>query len=251
MPLSPPAKLTVNILDVNDNTPQFKPFGITYYTERILEGATPGTTLIAVAAVDPDKGLNGLITYTLLDLMPPGYVQLEDSSAGRWEICQRWGWGTCLCLLRLREGPWLASHPPIGASRWPLCGLDQIQYGSHSSHSQMPRLEARTECPALGWDGSPLRPLEYSITLSAPQAPQLVSLRGARRPRGKCLRGGPVHPLTCEKLSHPSSKENNWMSFALSSLACHAAWPTSSFKGPHPSLRAPDPAHHPLESFHE
>lgn len=42
MPLSPLAslqpKLTVNILDVNDNTPQFKPFGITYYTERILEG---------------------------------------------------------------------------------------------------------------------------------------------------------------------------------------------------------------------
>ncbi|XP_041605193.1 cadherin-23 isoform X2 [Vulpes lagopus] len=79
----PNAKLTVNILDVNDNTPQFKPFGITYYTERILEGATPGTTLIAVAAVDPDKGLNGLITYTLLDLMPPGYVQLEDASAGK------------------------------------------------------------------------------------------------------------------------------------------------------------------------
>ncbi|XP_054428626.1 cadherin-23 isoform X2 [Pteronotus mesoamericanus] len=79
----PNAKLTVNILDVNDNTPQFKPFGITYYTEKVLEGATPGTTLIAVSAVDPDKGLNGLITYTLLDLMPPGYVQLEDSSAGK------------------------------------------------------------------------------------------------------------------------------------------------------------------------
>nr|XP_044993449.1 cadherin-23 [Jaculus jaculus] len=79
----PNAKLTVNILDVNDNTPQFKPLGITYYTERILEGATPGTTLIAVAAVDPDKGLNGLVTYTLLDLTPPGYVQLEDSSAGK------------------------------------------------------------------------------------------------------------------------------------------------------------------------
>ncbi|XP_049711738.1 cadherin-23 isoform X2 [Elephas maximus indicus] len=79
----PNAKLTVNILDVNDNTPKFKPFGITYYTERVLEGATPGTTLIAVAAVDPDKGLNGLITYTLLDLAPPGYVQLEDSSMGK------------------------------------------------------------------------------------------------------------------------------------------------------------------------
>ncbi|XP_027714227.1 cadherin-23 isoform X5 [Vombatus ursinus] len=79
----PTAKLTVNILDVNDNTPQFRPFGITYYTERILEGATPGTTLIAVSAYDPDKGVNGQITYTLLNLVPPGYVQLEDSSAGK------------------------------------------------------------------------------------------------------------------------------------------------------------------------
>uniref|UniRef100_A0A5F8GQ19 Cadherin related 23 n=1 Tax=Monodelphis domestica TaxID=13616 RepID=A0A5F8GQ19_MONDO len=79
----PNAKLTVNILDVNDNTPQFRPFGITYYTERILEGATPGTTLIAVSAYDPDKGVNGQITYTLLNMVPPGYVQLEDSSAGK------------------------------------------------------------------------------------------------------------------------------------------------------------------------
>ncbi|XP_045147166.1 cadherin-23 isoform X3 [Echinops telfairi] len=79
----PNARLTVSILDVNDNTPQFKPFGITHYTERVLEGATPGTTLIAVAAVDPDKGLNGLITYSLLDITPPGSVQLEDPSSGK------------------------------------------------------------------------------------------------------------------------------------------------------------------------
>lgn len=110
-PAFTPAKLTVNILDVNDNTPQFKPFGITYYTEKVLEGATPGTTLIAVAAVDPDKGLNGLITYTLLDLMPPGYVQLEDSSAGRWDICQRRvGGHVCACVTSQRGlGPHFSS----------------------------------------------------------------------------------------------------------------------------------------------
>ncbi|XP_039767444.1 cadherin-23 isoform X1 [Ornithorhynchus anatinus] len=79
----PNAKLTVNILDVNDNTPQFRPFGITYFMERVLEGATPGTTLISVAAVDPDKGANGQITYTLLNLVPPGYAQLEDDSTGK------------------------------------------------------------------------------------------------------------------------------------------------------------------------
>ncbi|XP_061491217.1 cadherin-23 isoform X5 [Rhineura floridana] len=79
----PNAKLTVNILDVNDNAPRFRPFGATFFTERILEGATPGTTLISVSAVDPDKGANGQITYELLNLSPEGYVHLEDISAGK------------------------------------------------------------------------------------------------------------------------------------------------------------------------
>ncbi|XP_040418741.1 cadherin-23 isoform X5 [Cygnus olor] len=79
----PNAKLTINVLDVNDNTPRFRPFGVTYFTERILEGATRGTTLISMSAVDPDKGANGQITYELLDLSPEGYACLEDQSAGK------------------------------------------------------------------------------------------------------------------------------------------------------------------------
>ncbi|NXE32689.1 CAD23 protein, partial [Ptilorrhoa leucosticta] len=79
----PNAKLTVNVLDVNDNTPRFRPFGVTYFTERILEGATQGTTLISISAVDPDKGANGQITYELLNLSPEGYACLEDQSAGK------------------------------------------------------------------------------------------------------------------------------------------------------------------------
>ncbi|NXA36649.1 CAD23 protein, partial [Eudromia elegans] len=79
----PNAKLTINVLDVNDNTPRFRPFGATYFTEKILEGATQGTTLISISAVDPDKGANGQITYELLDLSPEGYACLEDQSAGK------------------------------------------------------------------------------------------------------------------------------------------------------------------------
>ncbi|KAL2303266.1 hypothetical protein Nmel_010731 [Mimus melanotis] len=79
----PNAKLTINVLDVNDNTPRFRPFGVTYFTERILEGATQGTTLISISAVDPDKGANGQITYELLNLSPEGYACLEDHSAGK------------------------------------------------------------------------------------------------------------------------------------------------------------------------
>lgn len=62
----------------------------------------------------------------------------------------------CLYLLGLQEGPWPASHPPVGAPPWPLRGLGQIQYGQHSSHSQMPKPEEGTECLVPGWDGSPL-----------------------------------------------------------------------------------------------
>ncbi|XP_068807021.1 cadherin-23 isoform X2 [Struthio camelus] len=79
----PNAKLTINVLDVNDNTPRFRPFGATHFTEKILEGATQGTTLISISAVDPDKGANGQITYELLNLSPEGYACLEDQSAGK------------------------------------------------------------------------------------------------------------------------------------------------------------------------
>lgn len=76
------ARLTINVLDVNDNAPRFRPFGVTNFTEQILEGAQPGTTLLSVSAVDPDKGPNGQVTYELLHLPRGGYVRLEDPSTG-------------------------------------------------------------------------------------------------------------------------------------------------------------------------
>ncbi|XP_067828518.1 cadherin-23-like isoform X2 [Heptranchias perlo] len=79
----PNAKLTVNVLDVNDNPPRFRPFGVNIFTERILEGATAGTTLLSVSAVDPDKGPNGQINYELLNLPPGDYIRLEDPAAGK------------------------------------------------------------------------------------------------------------------------------------------------------------------------
>ncbi|XP_008428317.1 cadherin-23 isoform X2 [Poecilia reticulata] len=79
----PNARLTINILDVNDNAPRFRPFGVTNFTEQILEGAQPGTTLLSVSAVDPDKGPNGQVIYQLLHLPRGGYVRLEDSSIGK------------------------------------------------------------------------------------------------------------------------------------------------------------------------
>uniref|UniRef100_UPI003AAE43FE cadherin-23 isoform X1 n=1 Tax=Centroberyx gerrardi TaxID=166262 RepID=UPI003AAE43FE len=79
----PNARLTINVLDVNDNAPRFRPFGVTNFTEKILEGAQPGTTLLSVSAVDPDKGPNGQIIYQLLHLPRGGYIRLEDPSTGK------------------------------------------------------------------------------------------------------------------------------------------------------------------------
>ncbi|XP_046692113.1 cadherin-23 isoform X2 [Silurus meridionalis] len=79
----PNARLTISILDVNDNAPRFRPFGVTNFSESILEGAQPGTTLLSVSAVDPDKGPNGQIFYELLNLPRGGYVRLEDPSTGK------------------------------------------------------------------------------------------------------------------------------------------------------------------------
>lgn len=70
------------MLDVNDNAPRFRPFGVSNFTEKILEGAQPGTTLLSVSAVDPDKGPNGQVIYQLLHLPRGGYLRLEDPSVG-------------------------------------------------------------------------------------------------------------------------------------------------------------------------
>ncbi|XP_068183037.1 cadherin-23 [Antennarius striatus] len=79
----PNARLSINVLDVNDNAPRFRPFGVSNFTEKILEGAQPGTTLLSVSAVDPDKGPNGQVIYQLLHLPRGGYVRLEDPSIGK------------------------------------------------------------------------------------------------------------------------------------------------------------------------
>uniref|UniRef100_A0A8C6VM71 FAT atypical cadherin 4 n=1 Tax=Naja naja TaxID=35670 RepID=A0A8C6VM71_NAJNA len=57
------AKLVVNILDVNDEKPQFsKPDG---YHVSIAENTSPGTELLVLTAVDGDLGDNGTVTFIL------------------------------------------------------------------------------------------------------------------------------------------------------------------------------------------
>ncbi|XP_078320025.1 cadherin-23-like isoform X2 [Crassostrea virginica] len=55
-------KMTVNILDVNDNQPQF---GNSSYSARIAENAPTGTTFTRLQATDLDSGVFGEITYSV------------------------------------------------------------------------------------------------------------------------------------------------------------------------------------------
>jgi hypothetical protein len=53
-------KVHVNVLDANDNTPEFvQP----HYSARIGPNTAPGIPIIRVTAKDPDAGQNGRISY--------------------------------------------------------------------------------------------------------------------------------------------------------------------------------------------
>lgn len=61
-PLSSIMKLTVNILDENDNSPTFDP---RHYTASVPENVTTGYTVIQLFATDKDVGPNAGIRYTI------------------------------------------------------------------------------------------------------------------------------------------------------------------------------------------
>uniref|UniRef100_A0A8C1GP78 FAT atypical cadherin 3b n=1 Tax=Cyprinus carpio TaxID=7962 RepID=A0A8C1GP78_CYPCA len=69
--------LTVNIDDVNDNSPKFS---LESYTAIILENAAIGTEVIQVTASDEDIGQNGEISYILLTNTPLFAINSETGS---------------------------------------------------------------------------------------------------------------------------------------------------------------------------
>ncbi|XP_069026649.1 protocadherin alpha-5-like isoform X9 [Embiotoca jacksoni] len=60
-PRSGTLQFTVNVIDVNDNTPAFSS---SLYKVRVKENATPGTFVIRLNATDLDEGLNGKILFS-------------------------------------------------------------------------------------------------------------------------------------------------------------------------------------------
>ncbi|XP_069026652.1 protocadherin alpha-5-like isoform X12 [Embiotoca jacksoni] len=60
-PRSGTLQFTVNVIDVNDNTPAFSS---SLYKVSVKENATPGTFVIRLNATDLDEGLNGKILFS-------------------------------------------------------------------------------------------------------------------------------------------------------------------------------------------
>ncbi|KAL7866297.1 hypothetical protein SRHO_G00115440 [Serrasalmus rhombeus] len=63
-PLRTVVQYTIKVTDINDNAPIF---GAKAYEGFIEENQLPGTYITTVVASDPDIGLNGEVTYDLLD----------------------------------------------------------------------------------------------------------------------------------------------------------------------------------------
>ncbi|XP_034147531.1 protocadherin alpha-2 isoform X32 [Esox lucius] len=62
-PRSGTSIITINVEDVNDNTPSFSQ---PLYKVSVPENVSPGTAIISVTATDLDEGVNGEIVYSLI-----------------------------------------------------------------------------------------------------------------------------------------------------------------------------------------
>ena len=66
-PKSGSVVLTVNVVDVNDNAPEFTS---DVYTQNISESTPPGTPILTVSASDADEGDNARVVYSISSQQP-------------------------------------------------------------------------------------------------------------------------------------------------------------------------------------
>ncbi|XP_042622384.1 protocadherin Fat 1-like isoform X5 [Cyprinus carpio] len=65
------AKVIINVIDVNNNSPEFKQ---TSYKASIDENMPIGTSVLTVKATDLDSGENGYVTYSIANVNPQPFV---------------------------------------------------------------------------------------------------------------------------------------------------------------------------------
>ena len=70
---------TITILDINDQTPMF--FGLDHPVHEIevLETISPGSPILVLQPVDNDKGLNGTVSFGIIDGNDGEFFRAPDS----------------------------------------------------------------------------------------------------------------------------------------------------------------------------
>ena len=63
-PKSNTTQVVINVLDVNDNSPQFSTAN---YYQSVAENVPEGYSILQVTAFDPDQGPNSKLEYSLRD----------------------------------------------------------------------------------------------------------------------------------------------------------------------------------------
>ncbi|XP_061102894.1 protocadherin-23 [Conger conger] len=73
-PLNSSAAVTVTVLDVNDNAPEFSS---SEYHAQVNEGSPPGTSLVRLSAHDPDEGQNAWVRYAIISGNGKGLFRMD------------------------------------------------------------------------------------------------------------------------------------------------------------------------------
>ncbi|XP_040600289.1 protocadherin-11 X-linked isoform X2 [Mesocricetus auratus] len=74
------AKVTINVVDVNDNKPIFIDPPSNYSFEWVPPSTTPGTVIFKVVAIDDDIGMNAEIRYSIVGGNTKGLFMIEQVS---------------------------------------------------------------------------------------------------------------------------------------------------------------------------
>ncbi|XP_028634839.1 protocadherin-11 X-linked isoform X5 [Grammomys surdaster] len=74
------AKVTINVVDVNDNKPIFIDPPSNYSFEWVLPSTNPGTVIFKVVAIDDDIGMNAELRYSIVGGNTKGLFMIEQIS---------------------------------------------------------------------------------------------------------------------------------------------------------------------------
>ncbi|XP_035872273.1 protocadherin-11 X-linked [Phyllostomus discolor] len=80
VPQSATAKVTINVVDVNDNVPVFVAPSSNYSFHLVLPSTDPGTVVFTVRAVDNDTGINAQLLYTIVEGNARGLFVMNETT---------------------------------------------------------------------------------------------------------------------------------------------------------------------------